>query len=328
MKKMNKIIIKTDGDNSIGLGHIYRTLNLAKELTKKYKVIFLTNSTILKKIIPKKFIIKEIRNNEKDLQNILDNVNPKIIIIDKLRERSKDLKILRKKSEIIAIDYTGKNKKMIKMGINMLYQKSGILGENCFSGFDLTILSESIRKKNPITISKKVKKILVIQGGSDTPCNTPLIIESLNKINENIKIDVIIGASFECWKKLETALKNSIHHVKLFHNSKNIGKIMASNDMAITGGGMTSLELCHLGIPSIIVCGALFENETSSLLATYGFGINLGYKKRLSKEKIVGATKELMMNYELRKKMNNIGPKLIDDKGTKRVSRIIERMMK
>ena len=33
---------------------------------------------------------------------------------------------------------------------------------------------------------KKVKKILIIQGGSDTPCNTPIIIDSLNQINEKL----------------------------------------------------------------------------------------------------------------------------------------------
>lgn len=321
------IIIKTDGDNDIGLGHVYRTLNLAKEL-KNNRIIFLTKSTVLKKIIPKKFIVKKIGNKKNDLKNILENINPKIIIIDKLKENSDEIKILRKKSKILAIDYRGKNKKMINFGINMLYQKSGIQGKNSFSGFNLTILSESIRRRNPIKILKKVRKILVIQGGSDTPCNTPKIIESLNEIDENIQIDVIIGASFECWKKLEKAINNSIHHVKLFHNSKDIGKIMEKNDMAITGGGMTSLELCSLGIPSIIICGASFENETASLLATNGFGINLGYTKKISKEKIAVISKELMMNYEERRKMNKIGQKLIDGNGTKRVSNIVERMIK
>jgi spore coat polysaccharide biosynthesis predicted glycosyltransferase SpsG len=326
---MNQIIIKTDGNNTIGLGHVYRSLNLAKELKKNnIKVIFLTKSIILKKIIPKSFTVKNIRNKKNELQKILDNINPKIIVIDNLKENDNELKILGEKSKIIAIDYTGKNKKMIKFGINMLYQKSGIRGKNSFSGFDLTILSESIRNKNPIKISRKVKKILVMQGGSDTSCNIPKIIESLNEINEDIQIDVIVGASFECWKKLEKSINNSIHRVKLFYNSKNIGKIMIGNDMAITGGGMSSLELCYLGIPSIIICGESFENETASLLEKKGFGINLGYNKKISKEKIAVVSKELMMNYEQRGKMNKMGQKLIDGNGAKRVSSIIERMIK
>ena len=323
------IIIKTDGGNKMGLGHVYRSLNLAKELKRKnYKIVFLTKSLILKKIIPEIFTIEKSKNKTKDLQNILNKLNPKIIIIDKLKENLNELKILNKNSRIIAIDYTAKNKKIIRFGINILYQKSGIHGKNSFSGFNLTILSDSIRYKKPIKISRKVKTILVIQGGSDTPCNTSKIIDSLNKINEDIQINVIVGTAFECWKKLHESINNSIHNVKLFHNIKNIGEVMQKNDMAITGGGMTSLELCHLGIPSIIICGASFENETSSLLEKNGFGINLGYKKKLSKEKIAVTVKELMMNYQQRKTMNKIGQRLVDGNGVKRVSDIILRMIK
>ena len=323
------IIIKTDGSNEIGLGHIYRSVNLAKELKKEnYKIIFLTKSNISTKIIPKIFTVKKIKNNLNELQNILNKINPKIIIIDKLEENLDEIKILKEKSTVVAIDYTGKNKKYIKFGINLLYHKSGIQGKNSFSGFNLTILSDSIRKKKPIKIIKKVKKIFVIQGGTDTPCNTPKIINSLNQINENIQINIVVGLSFNCWKILNESIKNSVHDVKIFHNIKNIGEIMQKNDIAITGGGMTSLELCHLGVPSIIICGASFENETSSLLEKNGFGINLGYKKNISEKKIVATVKKLMANYEQRKEMNKIGQKLIDGNGIKRVINIILRIMK
>lgn len=323
------IIIRTDGDNEIGLGHVYRSLNLAKELKENnFKIIFLTKSEMLKKIIPKKFEIKILKKNIKNLENILENLNPKIIIIDKLKENTDELRILNDKSTVIAIDYIANNKKIIKNGINILYQKSGILGKNSFSGFDFTILSESIRKIRPIKISKKVKKIIIIQGGSDTPCNTPTIINALNAIDEDIQINVIVGRAFKCWKKLEKSMDNSIHKIKLFSDIKNIGKVMIKNDIAITGGGMTSLELCNLGIPSIIICGASFENETSSLLEKNGFGVNLGYEKKISKEKITATVKELMINYQQRKEMNEIGQKLVNDYGIKKVSNVILSMIK
>jgi spore coat polysaccharide biosynthesis predicted glycosyltransferase SpsG len=323
------IIIKTDGSNEIGLGHIYRSVNLAKELKKRnYKIIFLTKSSILTKIIPKTFTVKKIKNNLNELQNVLNKINPKIIIIDKLEENLKEIKILSEKSILVAIDYTGKNKKEIKFGINLLYHKSGIQGKNSFSGFNLTILSDSIRKKKPIKIVKKVKKIFVIQGGTDTPCNTPKIIDALNKINEDIQINIVVGLSFKCWKTLNESIRNSVHDVKIFHNIKNIGEIMQKSDIAITGGGMTSLELCHLGVPSIIICGASFENETSSLLEKNGFGINLGYNKKISEKKVGVTVKKLMVNYQQRKEMQKIGQKLIDGNGVKRVANIILRMIK
>ena len=44
------IIIITDVDHEIGLGHVYRSLNLDKELKKNnFKIVFLTKSKILKK---------------------------------------------------------------------------------------------------------------------------------------------------------------------------------------------------------------------------------------------------------------------------------------
>jgi UDP-2,4-diacetamido-2,4,6-trideoxy-beta-L-altropyranose hydrolase len=325
----NIIVIKTDGGNEIGLGHVYRSINLAKQLkNNNYKIIFLTKSSILRKIIPLTFPIKKINENVKTLEKILDEIKPKIIILDKLYENSNELKILNNKSQVLAIDYIGKNKFYLKNGINILYQKSGIRGKNSVSGFAFAILSNSIKIKKAIKISKQVKKILVIQGGSDTPCNTPLIIDSLNSLQEKMKVDVIVGASFECWKKLDKSIKNSNHQIKLFHNIRNIGEIMEKNDMAITGGGMTSLELCHLGIPSIIICGAPFEEETASLLEKNGFGMNLGYMKKLSKEKIAVSVKELMMDFKLRKGMNKIGQKLVDGDGSKRVANEISRRIK
>ena len=324
MKKV--VVIKTDGNNKIGLGHIYRSLSLAKELKKNnIKVIFLTESIILQKIIPKSFQIEIIRNNTKDLKNILNSLNPKIIIIDKLKENTNVLEIFKKQSTVIAIDYTAKNKKMIKNGINILYQKSGVKGKNSFSGFNLVILSNYIKKIKPIKISKKVKKIMIIQGGSDTMCNIPTIIDSLNQIDTDIQLNVIIGGAFECWRKLEKSIENSIHKIKIHSNIKEIGKTMVKNDIAITGGGMTSLELCNLGIPSIILCGEEFENETSSLLEKNGFGINLGYKKKISKKEIALTVKKLMSNYQQGKNMNKIGKKLIDNEGIKRVTDIVLR---
>lgn len=327
MKKT--IIIKTDGNHKIGLGHIYRSINLAEELKKNnFRIIFLTKSIILKKIVPKTFMVINYKNNLNELKKNLNEFQPEMIVIDKLEENEKELKIMSEKTNLFVIDYTGENKKFLKYGVNILYQKSGLQKKNSFSGFKFAILSNSIKNSVPIKISKKVKKILIIQGGSDTSCNTPKIVDCLNEINEKIVINVIVGASFECWNELNKSIINSSHKIKLYKNIKNIGKIMKLNDLAITGGGMTCLELCHLGIPSVLICGEPFENETTSLLEKKGFGVNLGYEREISRGEIVISTKNLMIDYKQRKKMNNIGKKLVDGNGTLRVAKEISRMIK
>ena len=172
-------------------------------------------------------------------------------------------------------------------------------------------------------IKKQVRSILILQGGADTYCLIPQIIESLNDIEGDFKITVIVGPSFKCWKKLEKAKKYSKHFIAILHNIENMSSEMLKHDLAITAGGMTLLELSRTGIPSIIICGEKLEEETAILMEKKGFGINLGFSKNISKDNVADKTQFLIKNYPLRKKMNNVGPKLVDGKGSSRVAKII-----
>ncbi|MDE2589870.1 MAG: hypothetical protein KGL95_09440, partial [Patescibacteria group bacterium] len=83
----------------------------------------------------------------------------------------------------------------------------------------------------------------------------------------------------------------------------------------------------HLGIPSIVICGEKFELETANALQKKGFGINLGFGATVSKKKIALSTKHLLSDYALRKNMNHVGTKLIDGKGSERISEFITKLV-
>lgn len=323
-----RILIRVDGNHQIGMGHIYRTLHLASELKKyKHDITFLTNTVPAKKIISRQFKCMSLPKLQSEKNKVFGKLNPDIMILDKLKESTSNLKIYRKNcSNIIGIDYTGSNKRLVKFGINMLYQKSGIINNNSFSGFEFAILNKRFIKRKPIQIRKKINSIIILQGGSDTKCFTPKIINALNSIEDNFEIKVVLGPTFECWKKLEKASNENKKRLKIYHNVKNMKGLMSNQDMAITGGGVTLLELCSLGIPSLVVCGASFENETATMLQRNGFGVNLGYGGKLSEKKIGMATKQLLADYYKRKKMNKIGISLIDGKGVERVTHIINKI--
>jgi len=320
------IVIRVDADNQLGMGHFYRSLNLAKKIkNKNIQVTFLTKSPIVVKLTPKDIpVVKLPMTKIKKQKKILSFLKPDILIIDKREESSALINLYKQHSKKVwAIDYTSKNKKMIKYGINMLYPKTGIKGKNSFSGLEYSILNESFIKTKKLSVSKKVKKLLVLQGGADTFCFTPKIVDSINQINENISITIVLGPSFKCKKELYKITKNSKNQLKILQNVKNMSSLMKKHDIAITGGGMTLLELAHLGIPSIVICGAKFENETASMMQKAGFAINLGYNKKWSKAKLISAVKELIYDYNLRKKMNKNGRKLIDGNGMKRIEGLI-----
>lgn len=310
------------------MGHVYRSLHLANELKKyKHDIIFLTSTLLAKRILSRQFKCLSLPKLQSRKNKVFNKFNPDVIILDKLKESSSNLKNYRKNcSNIVGIDYTAPNKRLIQYGINMLYQKSGVVNNNSFSGFEFAILNKRFTKKKYIPIRKKINSVIVLQGGSDTECFTPKIINALNLLEDNFEISVVLGPAFKCWKKLEKAINESEKRLKIYHNVKNMQRLMSKQDMAITGGGVTLLELCRLGIPSLIVCGAPFENETASMLQRKGFGVNLGYGEKLSERKISAAAKRLLADYYKRKRMSKIGTSLIDGKGVERISFIINKI--
>ena len=328
--KSKIIIIKVDADNKIGMGHFYRTINLANELRKyHHKIFFLTTSTIVKKMLPSyyKCIFLQ-KNSVKNEIKKITKLPADIVIIDKHAEKTSIIKALQKNcKKIIGLDYTSSNKNLLSFSINMLYPKTGFNSKKTISGLELSILNDAFKKSKPIFIKKNVESILVVQGGSDTLCFVPQIINLLNNLETNYKITVVLGPSFKCWSKLDKALQKNKKSIKIFHKVKNMNHEMKKHDLAITGGGMTLLELCCLGIPSLVVCAEKFEEETAKLLERKGFGMNLEFNRILSKQRFLKVSNQLLSSYPLRRNMNTIGRNLVDGKGSERVSKLINELI-
>lgn len=323
---MRTVLIRTDGSHSLGMGHVYRSVSIADEIRRRrFGTVIVTTSPGLDRIIPKRHRIRKITGSPGSIRRAVRAEDPVVSVIDKLEVSTEELEILTSSSPIIGIDYIGRNKRMLGRGINMLYQKTGLGGKNSFSGFKYAVLNRRMVGLAPIRVSRDVRRVLVMQGGADTRCNTPTIIRALDYIPGNMLVSVVTGISFKCWRELDAAIAKSPHRVKTYHNAKNMGSIMLGSDMAVTAGGVSCLELCHLGVPSVIVCGAPFEAETASMLEKVGFGINLGFRKAPTRRRIAAAMEMLIKNYAGRKSMNRTGSTLIDGHGTERtVDKILE----
>ncbi|CAI9832233.1 conserved hypothetical protein [Nitrosopumilaceae archaeon] len=323
---MRTVLIRTDGDHSLGMGHVYRSVSIADEIRRRrFGTVIVTKSRGLDRVIPRRHRIRRITGSPGSIRRAVREEDPAVSVIDKLEVGTEELKILAAGSSTVGIDYTGKNKRLLGRGINMLYQRTGLSGRNSFSGFEYTVLNRRMAGLGPIRVSKDVRRVLVMQGGADTYCYTPAIIRALGDVPGRFTVGVVAGISFKCWRELDAAIAGSPHRVRTYHNAKNMGPIMSGSDMAVTAGGVSSLELCHLGVPSVIVCGESFEAETASLLQGRGFGTSLGFRRAPSRRKIAAAVEGLMKDHARRRSMNRAGRALVDGRGTERtVDRILE----
>ena len=319
-----KILFLVDGSLKIGMGHIYRSLNLANELQKKNEIVFLTREKLSSKIFKKYYKTFFIdKNNITKEKNIIKLFFPDLVIIDKLKERKITISNIQSICKnILFIDYRKKNISKNFHGITMLYPTSAFSSEKN-SKMKYAIINKEFSKNRISKIKPIVKRIIILQGGSDTYCFTPKIIDSLNTIPQKFDVTVIVGKSFKCWEKLQKSIQNSEQNIRLLKNVPTLAPIVKNHDIAITAGGMTLLELACVGIPSLIVCGEKFEIETANLMQKNNFGINLGFGKNLKKRKISNNLQFLAENYALRKKMRISGQNLIDAKGVIRVKDFI-----
>jgi len=320
-----KVILCADGGYEIGMGHIYRMNNLSEQFPKNFETYFLTASkNFVEKITKSKKII-DARKSAFFVERRLHKISPDVIVVDKLKESTENLEMFKKNSKfVIGIDNTARNKNLLDLGIVILYHKTALSSINLKNMFDLAILKKSFLKNQKIRIKKKVNSIIILQGGSDTHCFIPKILDATNMISNNVKITVVVGSGFKCWKRLQASVETNKNKIKVLHNISNMHSVMSRQDLAITAGGMTLLELAYLGIPSIIVCGERFEEETASKISRMGFGINLGYGKKVSAKQIAQKIELLASNYQIRKKMNKSGRQIIDGKGAVKISQIIQ----
>jgi len=322
------ILSYVDGNNNIGLGHVFRQFNLGKALKKeKFKIFYRTNNKIAKDILSSVSNCQYVQKNLLVERKVINEINPDLIILDKLEEKKNFLCMIKKTGKkILALDYTGLNKNLIENGINILYPKSGI--KKALSGFDFAILNKHFTKSKRKPIKKHVTSILMLQGGADTYCLLPKIIAKLNDIDKKFKITIVTGHSFSCWPELNKSVKKSSHKVQIRKNVMNMRSLMNNHDLAISAAGMTLLELAFLGIPTVIVCAEKFEQETAKIMQQQGFGLNLGFSKNPNKEKLQKSLMSLYENYSLRSKMSKNGKKIVDNHGTKRTIKYIKLLIK
>ena len=319
-----KILFLSDGSQKIGMGHIYRSLNLANELKNKNKILFLTREKLSYKIFNKKYKTFFVKKEDRDKENVLiKKINPDLIIIDKLKERNTTFNNISKICKnILLIDYTKNNIQKSFHGITMLYPNTGYSTQKN-NNLKYSMINKNFSKNRISKINQTVKKIIVLQGGSDTHCFTPKIIDSLNKVELNFEITVVLGESFNCWKKLNKSIDNSKQKIKILNNVPTLAPIFKKFDLAVTAGGMTLLELACVGLPCLIICGEKFEIETANLLEKNNFGKNLGFGEKLSSRKITKNIELISKNFKQRQMMKVNGQKIVDAKGITRVVDII-----
>jgi len=282
-----KVVIITEGGLTIGLGHVYRTLALAKELSKLSEVNFLTTSgeVVLNKVKENGFKISKSKD-ENELKEQLNLDNPDVIIIDKLQvdeNFAKHIKTNLKVRLIIFGNVSSANKYadvVINAIIGTNYKNKSHLDENTNTLYlegpkYLVLRREFYEHKNSYKFRDNLENILLIFGGSDQANLSSQVADKLLSINRDFRINIVLGPAFKFDNELNTVLKKHNvrrNKIRIYRNVNNISKLMQDTDLVFTSAGTAMFESFCIGASTIVFYqNSLQRNMFRNFIMTYDF---------------------------------------------------------
>lgn len=334
MKK--KILFRVDAGESVGLGHFYRSHNLAKELEKhNYLVTFAhLPSDFWSKV--EDFDFKQIELNEKNANEHMLNLcleqSFDILYVDGIIDFNEtDINLLAGKVTTVFYQNISNSRHLSDVFIlPSIHQEASFFDifdpakTTIFKGLKYVTFNASISKLKPKKcISKrKVNEVGIICGGSD-PRNVMLSLYKMIDFLEwqPIKFNFYYGNNYMHKESLPNSYSKNVNFLEY-----DVNKII-KNDILISAFGVSTYEFMALGMP-IISLGHQPTNATASkFLAEKTDAImHLGLIDDITSITINKAIKTLVKDLKKAKELSEKARSTIDLKGVERVKNIIERL--
>lgn len=331
-----RIAIRVDGSHQIGMGHVFRMVNLAEAL-RKAGIEDITFYSRADKQVARWLDEKDI---SLELLEVDGRIEPPIstmlklhnvdLLVNDLLDTSVDYMTEMSNTDccIVNFDDNGSGRFLADCRINALPckmepQENGH-SARLYQGPDYLLLGEEFLRNPAISaINRNPKSILVTLGGSDTYGNTLSVITALQRIAKLQQIDVVIGPAFRGQDKLIEQLADD-KRFAIHCSVPSLADLMRRHEVAVVGGGITLFEAAACALPTIAVASEDFERINIEWGEARGITRLAGDGQPASADSIFDAAQNLLEDWGARRRMNELGPRVIDGNGQRRIVGIIK----
>lgn len=312
-----------NGNNKLGLGHVYRVIELADEFFFKPDIYFDINQTDIAAFGKTTHNLIPV-DGERGLLKALHEKQYDRLINDVLSTSKEFMLSLRKalpNAKIVNFEDEGDGAPLADVVFNALYEDDTV--SNVCAGAQYFIASRLFLIYDPITIREKVQNVFISFGGADPQNYTDRLLKIISDPKFiPYQFYVVIGRAKH---NVDELLKyNEYENIQVLYNINNMPEIMSKCDIAVTSRGRTGYELAMLGIPAISIAQNTRESFHTFISEKNGFEY-LGVDP--SDEKIEKTLeKYLHLNVFAREKLQR---KMLDCElrdGRKRVMNLIDNL--
>jgi spore coat polysaccharide biosynthesis predicted glycosyltransferase SpsG/CMP-N-acetylneuraminic acid synthetase len=306
LKPQIQIAFVVNGDEKVGLGHIYRGLALKGAFVHHGGFVFLCNRSAKLGVELLHHQGAEVRlyQEEKEVMALLDDIKPNIVINDILDTTADYVASLKMhKYFVVNFEDLGNGSLAADLVINALYDDL-YLKPTHFVGPQYECLREEFLDAPIKELRPDIKNILVTFGGIDIRNSTVQVLQALEPyLNDGKKITVILGLGYPYPDQLEQILKNYSGKVQVHRNVSKMSEYILDADLVFTSAGRTVLEVMSIGTPCIVLVQNARETRHSHANSRFGI-MNLGMGEEITLEKIAHAYQVLAEDYSLRQEMH------------------------
>ncbi len=258
---MKNVLLRCDASKEIGLGHITRCLELAKQLQKHdFQIIFAIkpNPLAIQKIEEKGFEYScanlENFNYELWIKTLLLDYSINIFIGDIRDGFPIELIQFMKTKDILTIALDEPSPYAKECDI-CFYPPHAILDTTkykgkLFQGFEYTILREEFYKPF-VKRQNSIPNILVMMGGTDSYNKTFDLINTLDQSQENFTVTIILNSNNSQYDKNYDFIQNTKHQMTIYEKIDTMSLFLNQIDFAIVAFGTIVYELISKNIPAI-----------------------------------------------------------------------------
>ena len=269
----------TTGNRAQGLGHLYRCLNLAKALQPKLECQFFYQDVpdVFYRVLQKQHIRANATTHRRMLA-LQQQVFRQVIVVDGVDLSADDMLAWREQGNVVVcIDDAWKAyyacDLVVAHGPHRYHGLPGSIDECRF------LVGPEHALINPVFYQRRrdstadVQHVFINFGGSDPLDFTGFILGQ--PCLKAYECHVVLGVDYR--GKADDIVRFNPHmHVYEKLNQVELAELMTRCDVAVASGGGLSLELCAVGLPSLLVAVADDQVEPCKALDAQGMAVYAG----------------------------------------------------
>lgn len=303
-----RIIFRVIGNTGAGMGHIYRALALAHEVTD-HEVIFVCSqedSLAVNAIAGNDYLVHVFAEDE--MAERIIALAPDLVVNDMLSTTADYITALKQAGAAVAnFEDLGDGAPLADLTINELFDHPVLEGESILWGSEHYFLRDEFVTATPRAFHEDVRRLLITFGGTDQLDLSRRVLDRVLPLclERGIGVHIVCGGGYA---HMETMVRHietlPPGAVEFTHATGVMSRIMEACDIAITSNGRTVYELCQMNVPSVVI--AQNERETTHNFSTEdnGFLYQGIYEGEATLDRVAAAFTRLVTDKALRRRLH------------------------